>query len=112
LDFELENKWRAVVGLFEEEHGELDVTSVIFLIGVQELGKGYLKLSKDRKLEVMHIGVCSILTPYGYYEFIGDDQEGWPHYEPLKKLPPLNNKEQQNLLKEAVVSYFEKSDLI
>lgn len=112
MDFELENKWRKVLGLFEEEHGELDATSILFLIGVQELGKGYVKLSKDKKLEVMHVGVCTVLEPYGYYEFIGDDKDGWPHYESVKKLPPLNNSEQQNLLKEAVVNYFEKSELI
>lgn len=106
MDFELEAKWRKVTDHFKEEHGDLDVSSVLFLIGVQELGQGYLKLSKDKKLEVMHIGVCTVLGPYGYYEFSGVDDDGWPHYDLKQKLPPLNNKEQQQLLKEAVINYF------
>lgn len=111
MDFELEAKWRKVVSFFEEEHGKLDVSSILFLIGVQELGKGYLKLSKDRKLEIMHIGVCSVLMPYGYYEDLGVDQDGWPHFELKKQLPSLNNAEQQKLLKEAVINYFDSQEI-
>lgn len=110
MNFELESKWRQVLNFFKD-HGDLDVTSVLFLVGVQELGKGYVKLSKDKKLEVIHIGVCTVLEPYGYYEFVGDDKDGWPHFETKKKLPPLNGKEQQNLMKEAVIAYFEKSEI-
>ena len=112
MNFELAAQWRKVTALFEEDHGELDVPSVLFLIGIQELGKGFIKLSKDKKLEVMHIGVCSVLEPYGHYEFVGDDQDGWPHFDLKQKLPPLKNEEQQQLLKEAIISYFEESDII
>lgn len=112
MDFELEASWRNVLQFFEEEHGKLDVSSVLFLIGVQELGKGYLKLSKDRKLEVMHIGVCSVLVPFGYYKNLGADKEGWPHFELKKELPPLNKNEQQKLLKEAIINYFREQELI
>ena len=112
MDFELETDWRKVIGFFEEEHGELDVSSVLFLIGIQELGQGYLQLSKNKKLEVMHVGVCTVLTPFGYYEFLGDDKDGWPHFESIKKLPALSSDEQQRILKEATVAYFKKQELI
>lgn len=91
------------------EFGEdIDLQAVLFLIGVQELGKGPKKFSKRQKLEVLHIAVCSLLVEYGYYEFEGYDQEGWPHYQRTEKLPSLNVKEQELLMKEAVVNYFEK----
>lgn len=101
-----------MVAFFKEEHGELDVPSVLFLIGIQELGKGYLKLSKDRKLEIIHVGVCTVLTPFGYYEFVGDDKDGWPHFENIKKLPPLGSLEQQRMLKEAIIGYFKVNEVI
>ncbi len=108
MDFELEEKWRKVQGRLKEDLGEdPDLTSVIFLIGVQELGMGYLKFTKRQKLEVMHIAVCRLLEPYGYYTFAGVDAEGWPHYENTKKLPPLDGRQQQHLLKQAVIEYFE-----
>mgnify|MGYP000235544481 CR=1 FL=1 len=112
MDFELESQWRKVLAFFEPDHGKLDVSSVLFLIGIQELGKGFIKLSKDKKLEVMHIGVCTVLVPYGYYEPLGEDKDGWPHFENLKKLPALNNDEQQRLMKEAVVKYFKSQEVI
>lgn len=91
------------------EFGEdIDLQAVLFLIGVQELGKGPNKFNKRQKLEVLHIAVCSLLVEYGYYEFEGYDQEGWPHYQRTEKLPSLNVKEQELLMKEAVVNYFEK----
>jgi hypothetical protein len=27
----------------------------------------------------MHIAICRLLEPYGFYEF-DFDEEGWPHY--------------------------------
>ena len=88
--------------------GEIDLSAILFLIGVQELGKGFRKFSKDEKLDVMHIATCTLLGKYGYYEFLGRDEEGWPHWKRLKKLPPLNSKEQTALMKGAILEYFEK----
>jgi hypothetical protein len=58
-------------------------------------------------LHVMHIGVCAILEPYGYYKYIGNDEEGWPHYENIKKLPLLDQQEQETLMKKAIIEYFD-----
>lgn len=107
MDFELEEKYQHILGQLEKDFGEKpDMQSVIFLIGVQELGKGYQKFTKQEKLEVMHVAVCTLLEPYGYYEFVGNDPEGWPHFEAKKKLPPLDGRQQQVLLKQAIVEYF------
>ena len=67
---------------------ELDIKGVLFLIGVQELGKGYLKLSKNGKLDVIHIAICTLLIPYGFYEFEGRDADGFrAHDRPGKGVP-------------------------
>jgi len=86
----------------------LDVDSIIFLIGIQELGKGYKNYSKDEKLNIMHIAICKLLEPFGYYKFDFYDEDGWPHYKTLDELPQLKPGEQTVLMKEAIVMYFEK----
>ncbi len=88
----------------------LDVDSIIFLIGIQELGKGFKNYTKDEKLNIMHIAICRLLEPFGYYQFDYIDQDGWPHYKSLDELPQLKPGEQTVLMKEAIVMYFEKDD--
>ena len=107
IDFELEKKWREVVALVSADHGEdLNIEAILFLIGVQELGKGHGKFTKDQKIDLMHVAICRVLEPYGYYRFDGKDEDGWPHYESIKKLPPLDEKQQQYLMKQAIIEYF------
>ncbi len=103
-------KWAALVCRLEEQFGQdLDYDGIIFLIGIQELGKGKLQLKKDQKLEVMHIAVCKLLSHYNYYQYLGNDEEGWPHYEPTEELPHLSSLQQHKLIKEAIIHYFEEN---
>jgi len=91
---------------------DMDEQAILFLIGVQELGKGNIKLKKQEKLDVMHIAICTLLTPYGYYEYEGLDKDGWPHWKVSEKLPPLRPQQQQLLIKQAIVEYFKANELI
>ena len=109
MDFELEKRFRDAIKPLSEQLGEApDLESVIFLIGVQELGKGVRTFKKDEKIQLMHIAVCTLLEPYGHYEFDEFDRDGWPHFKLLKSLPPLGEDEQKRLMKEAVIHYFEQ----
>lgn len=60
----------------------------------------------------MHIAICRLLEPYGYYEFSHFDDDGWPHYTIKEELPPLKGGEQSILMKEAIVNYFIANDYI
>jgi hypothetical protein len=103
----LKSKWDSLCKKLTDDFGdEPDLQVVLFLIGVQELGKGPQKFSKDEKQDLMHIAVCRLLSNYGYYELKGLDQDDWPHWELVKKLPPLSLREQDLLLKQAAVEYF------
>ena len=107
MDFEFEANWRTHLTRISEGYGQqLDLQGVLFLIGVQELGQGPRKFSKQEKLNLMHIAVCHLLSAYGYYNFIGRDPEGWPHFEKVKSLPFLKDREQEQLIKEAIMDYF------
>jgi hypothetical protein len=112
-DEKLKFKWEDIQQDVSQKFGggeTLDLDSIIFLIGVQELGKGFRKFTKDEKVNVMHIAVCKLLEPFGYYEFDFFDDDGWPHYKTLDQLPNLKPGEQTVLMKEAIVMYFERKD--
>ena len=104
----LKARWAKLTVQMRVEFGEEpDLQGILFLIGVQELGRGPMKYSKDEKQDLMHIAVCRLLSPYGYYELEGQDSEGWPLWRTVKKLPPLTLREQDVLLRHAVLDYFE-----
>jgi hypothetical protein len=114
-DEQLKNRWDQVVQLLSNQFAEgdvLDLDAIIYLIGVQELGKVHQTFKKDEKLNLMHIAICRLLEPYGYYEFDYVDKEGWPHYKVKEELPPLKAGEQSVLMKEAIVNYFIEREVI
>ena len=109
---ELEQQFELVTkGLAKQFGDDIDLQAVLFLIGLQELGKGNIKLSKNEKLDVMHIAICTLLEPFGYYEFEGNDPEGWPHWKVNEKLPPLKPAQQQLLITQAIIDYFKSNEL-
>ncbi|GAB3987917.1 hypothetical protein GCM10028807_09580 [Spirosoma daeguense] len=84
-----------------------DLNAVLFLIGVQELGKGPKRFSKEVKQDLMHIGVCRVLSSSGYYTFEGIDKDGWPQWTLAKPIPHGDLLAQEEFLKQHVLTYFE-----
>jgi len=108
-DEQLKARWDAVNTLLSNRFADgepLDLDAIIYLVGLQELGQLHRKFKKDEKLNLMHIAICRLLEPFGYYQFEYFDDEGWPHYTVLEQLPPLKAGEQSVLMKEAIVQYF------
>lgn len=89
-----------------------DLKAVLFLIGVQELGSGPRKFSKRQKEELMHIATCRLFSELGYYELEGLDKDGWPHWKKIKKVPFYSIFEQEILLKQLIIHYFEEQGVI
>ncbi len=114
-DIQLKERWEQLVKLLSDQFSQgedLDLDAIIYLIGVQELGKIHREYKKDEKLNLMHIAICRLLEPYGFYEFEYFDQDGWPHYIVKEELPALKAGEQSVLMKEAIVTYFLEKELI
>ena len=106
---QIQQKWEEIVLDLSAKFADGDtigIDSIMYLIGIQELGKGAQEFSKDDKLNLMHIAVCKLLEPFDYYEFSHRDSDGWPHYNLLKELPNLNTSAQTLLMKEAIIEYF------
>lgn len=101
--------WGRVEQFFQENFDtekNVPIDTLLFLIGVQELGSGAQKYSKDDKLNIIHIAVCRLLEPFGYYKFSHYDDDGYPHFEALEAVPELKPNEQQILMKKAIIQYF------
>lgn len=107
MDYETELRFQKLKSKLEIQFGDgLNMEAILILIGVNELGTGQHKFSKSEKTDLLHIAICTLLEPYGYYEFVGKDEENWPHFKLNKKLPALSHQEQQYLLKESMIEYF------
>jgi len=114
-DEQLKERWEALQKKISHQFADgdlLDLDAIIYLIGVQELGKPHKRYKKDHKIDLMHIAICTLLEPYGYYEFDYYDEDGWPHFKIKEVLPPLKAGEQSVLMKEAIVQYFLEKEYI
>ena len=82
-DLDLEKRWHRLMNSLGETLGKKpkDLNGVLFLIGVQELGKGRRNFSKEEKQDLMHIAICKVLSLSGFYELEGLDEDGWPHWK-------------------------------
>ncbi len=109
-DLDLDRNWQSLLERLEKIIGKrpADLNAVLFLIGVQELGKGSRYFTKEEKQDLMHIATCRVLSLAGYYRLEGLDKDGWPHWKAVKKLPRFSLGEQEKLLKMLIIEYFEQ----
>ncbi len=109
-----ENSWADVeLKLMEQFGKKLSLESILFLIGLRELGASPNKnFTKEQKVDLMHIAICRLLSQSGYYELSHLDQEGWPHWTLLKPLPNQDMFSQEYLLREHILTYFEEEGLL
>lgn len=111
----LKQRWELIVEKLSAQFSDgdpLELDAILYLIGVQELGQLHRTFKKDDKVNLIHIAICKLLVPYGYYEFDFVDEHGWPHYKVKEELPHLKPGEQSVLMKEAIVNYFLETEFI
>ena len=109
-DLSLQKEWVELLYKIKHVTGKrpTDLNAVLFLIGVQELGSGSRSFSKEEKQDLMHIAICKVLSLAGYYKLEGIDEDGWPHWVLIKKLPSFDLIEQEKLLKIQIIQYFKE----
>ena len=104
--------WKLEEKLLERFGKKPDVETVLFLIGIQELGDIKEKFTKEQKQDLMHVAICTVLLPSGYYELEGVDEDGWPHFKQLKAMPEMNPFQQEAFLKDHILLYFQNNDVV
>jgi hypothetical protein len=108
-NWEFEFEWlrlRSAVKKVFDRDALPDLNGILFIIGMQELGRWKKGFTKEEKQDLMHVAVCRLLSYDGHYEFIGRDADGWPHWKMLKPLPARPLEAQEQFLKEKVIQYF------
>lgn len=108
-DWQLEFEWLRVRHWIKDrfDRKELpDLNAVLYLIGMQEVGKPKPKFTKEEKQDLMHVAICHLLSEEGYFEFEGMDADGWPHWKPLMPLDIKGVAAQEAMLRQKVVEYF------
>ncbi len=105
----LDLKWENLLDTLEKLVGKrpADLNGVLFLIGMQELGRGPKRFSKEQKQDLLHVAVCTVLSLSGYYISAGLDKDNWPQFNLLKPLPSGDILAQEDLLKSHVLLYFD-----
>lgn len=114
LNEEIRYKWKRVIDFFEEKFEKKpDLNAILFLIGIRELGElPEKKFTKEEKTYLMHMANCKLFSYSGYYGLKGYDSKNWPVWENLKPLPSLSLFEQENLLRQHIIEYFEAEEII
>lgn len=109
IEQDFEQGWKEAMEKMEKRFEQpIDLQAALFLIGLNELGQGPRRLNKDQKIDVIHIAVCSLLEPFGYYVFEGKDKDGWPHFTRSETLPKLSAQEQERMMKESIINYIQE----
>lgn len=108
IEYDLE-EWNNVLNTLQKQFGNTpDVQTIIFLVGHRELGKHQVKFTKEQKQDLIHVGVCTLLSRANYYVFLDYDEDGWPHFEYNREMPKLDNAQQEKLLKKTIIEYFKE----
>jgi hypothetical protein len=111
-EWQLDFEWLRVRHLVRDSMGKTelpDLQSILYLIGIQELGRwdGDKSFTKEEKQDLMHIAVCTLLEDEGYYTFGGRDQDGWPHWKENNAFKISGLEDQELFLKKKVIRYFQ-----
>lgn len=114
LNEEIRLKWARIMDFFEKQFDKKpDLNAILFLIGIRELGElPEKKFTKEEKTYLMHMANCKLFSYSGYYQMNGVDNKGWPVWENLKPLPNLTLFEQENILRQHIIEYFDKEEII
>jgi hypothetical protein len=81
--------------------------AVLFIIGMNAIGKGNIPYDREEKMNLLHVAHCTVFALSGYYELERVDEDGWPHFKSLKQYPAMELMEQELFLKEHILKYFE-----
>ena len=98
----MEEKLQQIADQFKIEN---DIIHFLFLIGIQESGRGFREYSKEEKTDLIELGGATVLADFGYYDKV-DTKGNEPYYvaNPDKMLP--NDFERETLIKKGIIAYF------
>ena len=105
---ELNERWDTLSSKLNQQFGnKLKIEAILLLIGIREMGFSFREYSKQEKMDLMHVGTCTILAPSGFYEKERIDDDGWPHWKLINPIPYLDIFAQSHFIRYHILLYFE-----
>lgn len=108
MELNMEQQWNMLQDKLSKDFCvDADLNGTLFLIGLQERGKGFQSsYSKEEKVDMINLATCKLLMKWDYYSISGYDNDGWPIFEEKKNIPQFSSETQRKLLKTAILDYF------
>lgn len=108
----LERSWAKLQDSLGPRFGNsLGIEGILFLIGVQEQGRGFQpKLRKEKKQDLIMLGTHCVLEAVGVYDRVSE-QDHKLHFQRRTGLPHLSIDEQEKLLRVGIIRYFSGAGL-
>lgn len=103
-------RWSSLVADIESRFGRVpDIDAILFLIGVQSVGRGYEPdLPKERKQSLIMEGSYLAFETLGVYRRMGLEKNGFWIWEKTTDLPVLSVEQQEKLLQIGILNYFDE----
>lgn len=108
--WELDLHWLKVQHFVKDKFKTNDMPkqdTILFIIGLQELGILKKNLSLEQKLDITTSGTCQVLSIDGYFERAGLDNDGWIIWEQKKSLDEFDDSQKERIIKLLIIKYFE-----
>jgi hypothetical protein len=103
------DNWTDLCGRLSEMFDiEVDLNGVLFLVGIRERGLTFQKFSKEEKLNLIHLGSCTLYREMGLIESDGEDNEGWPLFRQKALAPVIPEERKLKTLQDCAIRYFKK----
>lgn len=109
--WEIDFNWLKIQHFIKDRFATPDLPkldTVLFIIGLQEIGVFKKNYSHEQKLDITTVGTMTVLSSRGYFRQNGFDEDGWPVWEELKPYKPENDTIRNNELKILISLYFEQ----
>ena len=104
--------WEEIELLFQNRFKkEADLKSVLYVIGLRDLGLGSGNYNKSDKEQIINHSVCRLLSQKGFFS-IKKAESKWPEWQQEKAFPKLKIKEQEDLLKECAYTYLKSEGIL
>lgn len=112
-EIEIKEKWIEVTDTLKDRFDKIpDLNAILFIIGLREKKLIKKNYTKEEKQDLINLAVCKILSFSGYFNKEGNTEDGWPVWTQSKPMPRLEVNEQELLLKDHIIIYFESEKLI
>ena len=103
------SSWDNLTAFLEKNFGiEQNFTSVLFLIGIQESGKGFKSYDQQEKTEIIKLAQIKLLARENFYIPVKERDTGESIWIENPNMPISTESILEKLLKSLILDYFNK----